>query len=185
MALGLTKWFLVSFTTERQTPKGCPMCAVPPTPKRPQIPPYSPPCRKAPATLPPSPCHLSFPQLRVPLCKGLGSGGSRSQLGSLSPKETPVAQLQLELSTAGPSGQEIDFTFFLSTRRPDVFNPSPPTAKKNKIIITQDAINQVGPLLMAKARENLSPLSNGFLQCYNYLMKSTYFMAGQGSCSHN
>jgi hypothetical protein len=63
--------------------------------------------------------------------------------------ETGVAQLQLEIPKASLNWQDIDFTFFLNTRQGDICNPSPPRAK----VITQEAINQVGKLLMAKARE--------------------------------
>lgn len=63
--------------------------------------------------------------------------------------ETGVVQLQLEIPQAGLNWHDIDFAFFLSARQVDGFNPSPPRAR----VITQDAINQVGKLWMAKARE--------------------------------
>jgi hypothetical protein len=64
-------------------------------------------------------------------------------------------QVQLESPQAGLNCQDIDFTFFLNTRQGDIFNPSPLRAN----VITQDAINQVGKLLMAKVTEIFSLLS--------------------------
>lgn len=69
--------------------------------------------------------------------------------GALYPMETGVAQVQLEIPKAGLDCRDIDFTFLLNTRQGDIFNPSPPRAE----VITQDAINQVGKLLMAKVTE--------------------------------
>lgn len=68
---------------------------------------------------------------------------------ALYPMETGVAQVQLEFPKAGLDCGDIDFTCFLNSRQADIFNPSPPRAK----VITQDAINQVGKLLMAKVTE--------------------------------
>lgn len=63
--------------------------------------------------------------------------------------ETGLVRLQLEVPQAGRNWHGIDFAFLLNTRRGDIFNLSPPRAK----VITQDAINQVGKLWMAKARK--------------------------------
>lgn len=80
-------------------------------------------------------------------------------------------QVQLEIPKADLDCQDIDFTFFLNTRQGDIFNPSPPGPK----VITQDAINQVGKLLMAKVTEIFFSFEQ-VLQFCNYLMKRTYFM---------
>lgn len=85
--------------------------------------------------------------------------------------EAGVDQVQLEIRKADLDCQDIDFTFFLNTRQGDIFNPSPPGPK----VITQDAINQVGKLLMAKVTEIFLSFEQ-VLQFCNYLMKSTYFM---------
>lgn len=74
---------------------------------------------------------------------------TRASTQALYPMETGVVQLQLEIPKADLHWGDIDFAFFLNTRQGDIFNPSPPRAK----VITRDAINQVGKLLMAKARE--------------------------------
>lgn len=74
---------------------------------------------------------------------------TRASTGAPYPMETGVAQMQLELPEAGLNWQDIDFAFFWNTRQGDIFNPSPPRAK----VITQDAINQVGKLSTAKAKE--------------------------------
>lgn len=74
---------------------------------------------------------------------------TRARPGASYPMETKVVQLQLELPEAGLNWRDIDFAFFRNTRQGDVFNPSPPRVR----VITQDAINQVGKLSMAKARE--------------------------------
>lgn len=77
---------------------------------------------------------------------------TRASAAALYPMETGGVRLQLEVPEAGLNWHDIDFAFFLNTRQGDVVDPSPPRAK----VITQDAIKQVGKLLMAKAREIFS-----------------------------
>lgn len=105
---------------------------------------------------------------------------TRASTGALYPMETRVVQLQLEIPKAGLNWLDIDFTFFLNTRQGDIFKPSPPRAK----VITQDAINQVGKLLMARARE-IFFFFEQVLQSCNYLMNSTFFMVDRAEATQS
>lgn len=159
------KAFLALIKPERQTPKSCPVCALHIALR---------PWDAHSATERPWP---SLPPPELPLLHVRLDAFKRIKLWW--PQE-PVPGLcipwRLEWSScswipqAGLNWHDIDFAFFLNTRQGDIFNPSPPRAK----VITQDAINQVGKLWMAKAREIFFSFEQVLWSC-NYLMKSTYF----------